>query len=186
MAFSCATRRRRGRSGRSWRPADIRSLEPGSESGWGRGEGAPEDRATPRRSGEISDQEYIEKADPWPLNPQGELLLGLKIENRRALLYADVTTHVPGVAFAEWGPGDMSMSLGYENRPEPPFPEDMKAARARVLSACKSAGIFFLNSVQEDDVCQMIDEGVMMGSSGHAGEAAAARGREYTGRQMPV
>ena len=32
----------------------------------------------------ISDQEYIEKADPWPLNPQGELLLGLKIENQRA------------------------------------------------------------------------------------------------------
>ena len=134
----------------------------------------------------ISDQEYIEKADPWPLNPQGELLLGLKIENQRALLYADVTTHVLGVAFAEWGPGDMSMSLGYGTRPETPFPEDMKAARARVLSACKSAGISFLNGVREEDVCQMIDEGVMIGSSGERGEATATRGREYTKRAMPV
>ena len=62
----------------------------------------------------------------------------------------------------------------------------MKAARARVLSACKSAGISFLNGVQEDDVCQMIDEGVMIGSSGERGEAAATRGREYTKRAMPV
>ena len=134
----------------------------------------------------ISDQEYIEKADPWPLNPQGELLLGIKVENRRALLYADVTTHVPGVAFAEWGPGDMSMSLGHGVRPIAPLPDDMQAARARVLSACKGAGIYFLNAVQEEDVCQMIDEGVMIGSSGEGGEAAAVRGREYTNRTMPV
>ncbi|HEV8636227.1 MAG TPA: hypothetical protein VG370_18550, partial [Chloroflexota bacterium] len=28
---------------------------------------------------------YLDLADPWPLNPGGELLLGLKIENKRAL-----------------------------------------------------------------------------------------------------
>src|SRR3984893_11481310 len=27
--------------------------------------------------------EYLRRADPWPLNPDGELLLGLKIENLR-------------------------------------------------------------------------------------------------------
>src|SRR5438874_8385706 len=33
--------------------------------------------------------EYLSRADPWPLNSEGELLLGLKIENRRALANAD-------------------------------------------------------------------------------------------------
>ena len=33
----------------------------------------------------ISPDEYLDRADPWPLNPDGELLLGLKIENKRAL-----------------------------------------------------------------------------------------------------
>ena len=134
----------------------------------------------------VSEPEYLEKADAWPLNPNGELLLGIKIENQRALLYSDVTASVPGLAFAEWGPGDMSMSLGYEVRPEAPFPEDMQAARSRVASACKSAGIFFLNAVRGDDVGVMIDDGVMIGSTGADGEAAATKGREYTKRTMPV
>ena len=33
----------------------------------------------------VSADQYLEKADPWPLNPRGELMLGLKIENKRAL-----------------------------------------------------------------------------------------------------
>ena len=66
----------------------------------------------------VSVDEYLDKADPWPLNPDGELILGLKIENVRALVNVEVTTSVPGITFAEWGPGDMSMSMGYKNMPE--------------------------------------------------------------------
>ena len=52
----------------------------------------------------VSVQEYLQLADPWPLNPKGELMLGLKIENRRALENSEASTSVPGIAFAEWGP----------------------------------------------------------------------------------
>ena len=52
--------------------------------------------------------EYMKRADPWPLNPNGELLLGLKIENKRALAKCEETAAVPGIAFAEWGPGSPS------------------------------------------------------------------------------
>ena len=155
--------------------------------GWlGQGRRGAGGQASAAEAWGVSPQEYLEKADPWPLNPAGELLLGLKIENTRALLYADVTTAIPGVAFAEWGPGDMSMSLGYTYRHDAPFPDDMQAARSKVLSACKNSGIFFLNGVREDDVAEMIDEGVMIGSSGTAGELAARKGRSYTKRTMPV
>ena len=60
----------------------------------------------------ISADEYAEKADVWPLNPKGELLLGLKLEDKYALANAEQNLKVPGIAFAEWGPGDMALSLG--------------------------------------------------------------------------
>jgi 4-hydroxy-2-oxoheptanedioate aldolase len=128
--------------------------------------------------------EYLRRADPWPLNPDGELLLGLKIENVRALANADETTKVPGVAFAEWGPGDMGMSMGYPDQHDEPYPEDMLAARSRVLGACKAANLAFLNQVYTHDVVERIEEGVRIGA-GHAAREAAEVGRRHTGRTMP-
>ncbi len=130
----------------------------------------------------ISEKEYLRVADPWPLNPEGELLLGIKIEDRHALESAEATTRVPGIAFAEWGPGDMGFSFGFLERPPGPYPEAMQRARSRVLAATKAAGIFFLNSVTEGDVEAMIEEGVMIGA---ANREAAEKGRRHTGRRMP-
>ena len=60
----------------------------------------------------VSAEEYLDKADPWPLNPNGELLLGVKLEDKYAMANADEILKIPGIAFAEWGPGDMALSLG--------------------------------------------------------------------------
>ncbi len=57
-------------------------------------------------------EEYVIRADTWPLNPEGELMLGLKLEDRHCLPTAAISTAVPGLAFSEWGPGDMGMSFG--------------------------------------------------------------------------
>jgi len=130
----------------------------------------------------ISDSEYAEKADVWPLNPNGELLLGLKLEDKFALENAETNARVPGIGFAEWGPGDMAFSLGVKNPPGGPMPPQMTAARARVFAATKSAKIFFLNSMSPDNVVDMIKEGVMIGP---ASQRAAEIGRQYTKRQMP-
>src|SRR3954467_5542965 len=89
----------------------------------------------------VSQDEYMAKADAWPLNPNGELLLGLKLEDKYALANADANLKIPGIAFAEWGPGDMALSLGVArggaNDPK------MKDARATILNACKSNHKFF-------------------------------------------
>ena len=132
----------------------------------------------------VSVDEYLEKADPWPLNPIGELMLGLKIENRRALANVEMTIRVPGIAFAEWGPGDMGMSFGYRNTPRP-FPPEMIEARNRVFAACKAAGVAFLEGATPETVGERIDEGVRIMGAGQGGELAAA-GRAYSGRTMPV
>lgn len=142
------------------------------------------------RAGEvwgISAQEYLERADPWPLNPQGELLLGIKLENSRALANAEASAQVPGIAFAEWGPGDMGMSMGFGDRHDPPYPPEMLAAQERIMKACASAGLHFLNMVFPEDVTELIDKGVRICSVNRGdGERAAEIGRRHTGRTMPV
>ncbi len=127
----------------------------------------------------IAVADYLERADVWPLNPGGELLLGLKIENRRALVQADASVAVPGIAFAEWGPGDMGMSFGHREAHDPPYPADMLAARDRVKAACDQAGVAFLEIVQPDTVIAQIDAGVKIGA---ATEKAAAVGRRHSAR----
>lgn len=128
--------------------------------------------------------EYLKIADPWPLNPEGELLLGVKIENVRALSNVEATLAVPGIAIAEWGPGDMGMSMGFPDNHDEPYPEPMQDARARVLAACKRNNVAFLSGVYTRDVEERIAEGVKVCSM-RDGEPAAERGRRFTKRTMP-
>jgi 4-hydroxy-2-oxoheptanedioate aldolase len=129
----------------------------------------------------ITPDEYADKADVWPLNPNGELLIGLKLEDKYALENAEANARVPGVGFAEWGPGDMAFSLGVRNE-SGPMPAVLQAARAKVFAAVRSNKLFFLNAMTPDNVVEMIKEGVMIGA---ANERAAEIGRQYTKRTMP-
>ena len=130
----------------------------------------------------VSNQEYEDKADVWPLNPNGELLLGIKVEDKYALDNAEQTLKVPGIGFAEWGPGDMALSLGIRTPNAAEKDPKMLAARARVFAATKANKIFFLNSMNPGNVVDMIKEGVMVGP---ANQQAAEIGRQYTKRKLP-
>ncbi len=134
----------------------------------------------------VSREEYMAKADPWPLNPNGEFMLGLKVEDRHALARAEDVTAVPGIAFAEWGPGDMGISLSL---PDGHTSVDrlhpiMREARAKVFAACKKNGLAFLSGMREDDVEQLLDEGVRMCGVGQD-PAMSEKARRYMNRQMP-
>ncbi|MCH8236037.1 MAG: hypothetical protein IIC29_07920 [Chloroflexi bacterium] len=133
----------------------------------------------------ISNEEYLDRAEPWPLNPDGELILGLKIENKRALNTVESTLRVPGIAFAEWGPGDMALSHGYKSAQPKPRPPELEAARTRIRDACFANGIKFLDGGGPEDVTERIDEGVMIAGSR---EDTAEAGRAHTKRSevMPV
>jgi 4-hydroxy-2-oxoheptanedioate aldolase len=110
------------------------------------------------------------------------VILGLKIENRRALENAEASTAVPGLAFAEWGPGDMGMSLGHKDAHDPPYPPDMMAARARIKAACERAGLAFLEMVRPENVIEQIEAGVRIAP---ATPEAAEIGRRHTNRTLP-
>jgi len=130
----------------------------------------------------ISAEEYLDKADVWPLNPNGELLLGVKLEDKYALANAEQNLMIPGIGFAEWGPGDMALSLGIRGPNVAEKDPRMLAARAKVFAACKANKIFFLNSMNPNNVVDMLKEGVMVGP---ASQEAAEIGRKFTKRQMP-
>jgi 4-hydroxy-2-oxoheptanedioate aldolase len=131
----------------------------------------------------ISTEEYLDKADAWPLNPNGELLLGVKLEDKYAMANADEILKIPGVAFAEWGPGDMALSLGVRKSGQAAIRDPaMQKARSTIFAACKANKKFFLNTFGPTDVIDMIKEGVMIGP---ASKEAAEIGRKYTKREMP-
>ena len=106
----------------------------------------------------VTSEKYLNMADPWPLNPDGELLLGVKCENCRAALNSSESIAVPGIAFAEWGAGDMCMSYGFKSKPSP-LTEELADVRKEIVDACSLNGVFFLCIADEDNIIEHIDAG---------------------------
>jgi 4-hydroxy-2-oxoheptanedioate aldolase len=134
----------------------------------------------------VTAQEYTRIADPWPMNPDGELIFGLKIENPRADVNVEASVRVPGIAFAEGGPGDhgfyiMGRPGTYKGGGE--ADPTMAAVRRRVLNASKAAGVKFLNSCNEKNVIEQLKDGVMICTGGDS--PAADIGRKFTNRTDP-
>jgi 4-hydroxy-2-oxoheptanedioate aldolase len=151
----------------------------------------------------ISQTAYLEKADPWPMNPNGELILSVKMEDKHALENVDEITRIPGIAWGEWGPGDQAMSLmgldylkkggsdqahagtgGFTPEGLPRIGEPvLDLARARIMASMKANHIFPLHSASVDNIEQLIKAGVMV-THGTSIELTN-KGRAFTKRQMP-
>lgn len=90
----------------------------------------------------LSAEEYLEEADVWPLNPDGELLLHVIIESREGVANARAIAAVPGVSVVIVGSGTLGGVFtstdadGERVRDQ----EGFEAAVAEILAACKEAG----------------------------------------------
>jgi 4-hydroxy-2-oxoheptanedioate aldolase len=144
----------------------------------------------------VNVNKYNHLADLWPLNPKGELCFGVKIEDTYADAQAETILALPGLAMAEWGPGDHSYSLyGLDVMPEdgstPPGIWDrpeMQKVRRRTLDLCKRHNVKFLNATNADKnssdyIIKQIQDGTMWTLGA---EDQSIIGREYTKRKMPV
>ena len=132
----------------------------------------------------ISAEEYLGRCDPWPLNPKGELLLGVKLESPEGIAHCGQILAVPGLGFAELGPGDLGLALGYLAVPRDPYPSEMREARERVFAACRKNRVPFLESCSPENIIAKLDEGVRV-IAGHREETARI-GRAHQKRSMPV
>jgi 4-hydroxy-2-oxoheptanedioate aldolase len=145
----------------------------------------------------INGGKYCHVADLWPLNPKGELMFGVKIEDTFADADAAQTLALPGVTWAEWGPGDHAYWLyGLSAIPEDgsrpsdnvEYRPEMYKIRTNVRDLCKKNNVKFQWGGSPDPkdpgyVLTALDFGTMMFEGNEPG---AIIGREHTKRRMPV
>jgi 4-hydroxy-2-oxoheptanedioate aldolase len=79
----------------------------------------------------VTQQEYYARADVWPLNPQGELLVIIMCESVRAIdNLPQILSEVPGIGVVLIGEGDLSQNLGHPRQyGHPAVVEAMNAIR---------------------------------------------------------
>jgi len=87
----------------------------------------------------LSQHEYYNRADVWPLNPRGEIFVILMMEDTRGIEgLPEILKKVPGIGAILIGEGDLSQELGHPRQYE--HPEVLKWM-ARVVNTCKEHNV---------------------------------------------
>lgn len=87
----------------------------------------------------LTQQEYYGRADVWPLNAEGEILVVIMCEDVTGIdNLPRILKEVPGIGVVLSGEGDLSQNLGYPRQPDhPAVIEGMMA----ILRICKEHGV---------------------------------------------
>src|SRR5437588_83412 len=120
----------------------------------------------------ISQQEYYEVADVWPLAPKGEILVVIQIEDTMGIENLDdMLKNVPGIGVVLIGEGDLSQELGYPRQTEHKVVLD---AMAKVVATCKKHNVIVGHPhVSKANAERVISEGyryLMAGAPRNYGE----------------
>jgi 4-hydroxy-2-oxoheptanedioate aldolase len=87
----------------------------------------------------LSQRDYYERADVWPLNPVGEILAILQIEDTQGIEnLPEILRRVPGIGLILLGEGDLSQELGYPRQYEHPVVLEWMA---RAVKAAHEHGV---------------------------------------------
>jgi 4-hydroxy-2-oxoheptanedioate aldolase len=130
----------------------------------------------------IPQQEYYRRADVWPLNPQGEILVILMIEDTVGIAnLPNILKQVPGIGVILIGEGDLSQELGHPRQYEHPA---VLEAIGQVVKTCKEHNVAVGHPhVDANNVERLLNEGfrfLMAGAS--RSYAALDKGRQLAGR----
>jgi 4-hydroxy-2-oxoheptanedioate aldolase len=109
------------------RPKSAPAYEPAGQRG-----DAP---AAAARYWGLTQQEYYAKADVWPLNPAGEILVVIMCEDIEAIdNLPRILREVPGIGVVLIGEGDLSQNLGCPRQYDHPAVVEAMAAIRRICS----------------------------------------------------
>jgi 4-hydroxy-2-oxoheptanedioate aldolase len=131
----------------------------------------------------VTQQEYYERADVWPLDPKGEILVILMIEDTVGIAnLPDILKKVPGIGVVLIGEGDLSQELGYPRQYEHP---KVVEAMAEIVRVCKAANVPVGHPhVGANNVERIIGEGYrFLMAAPVRSYAALDKGRELAGRK---
>jgi 2-keto-3-deoxy-L-rhamnonate aldolase RhmA len=134
----------------------------------------------------ISEAEYRKRADVWPLNPEGDLLVLAIVETKEGLENVREIAQVPGLSILTPGAGTLggvfsSMVDGKRVRDDVAW----EAAIQKVLAACKEFKKQCGYPVNENDVETRYQQGFNFGilqAFNDAAFRAVAKGRAISGR----
>jgi 4-hydroxy-2-oxoheptanedioate aldolase len=106
----------------------------------------------------ITPQEYYAKADVWPLNPDGEILVIIMCEDVKGVdNLPRILKEVPGIGVVLIGEGDLSQNLGYPRQYEQPAVVEAMTAIRRI---CKEHNVPCGHPhVDEKNAQRVIEEG---------------------------
>ena len=87
----------------------------------------------------LTQQQYYECADVWPLDPRGEILVIVQIEDTRGINnLPEILRSVPGIGMVLLGEGDLSQELGHPREYEHPVVLEWLA---RAVKTCAEHGV---------------------------------------------
>ena len=132
------------------RPAGAPRYEPAGQRG-----DAPANAA---RYWGISQQEYYDRADVWPLDPKGEILVAIMCEDVVGLKnLPKILREVPGIGAVIIGEGDLSQNLGFPRQYRHPT---VAGAIHEILSICKEHKVACGHPhVEADNVDEVVAQG---------------------------
>ena len=132
------------------RPAGAPRYEPAGQRG-----DAPANAA---RYWGISQQEYYDRADVWPLDPKGEILVAIMCEDVVGLKnLPKILKEVPGIGVVIIGEGDLSQNLGFPRQYKHPT---VAGAINEILSICKAHNVACGHPhVEADNVDAVVAQG---------------------------
>jgi 4-hydroxy-2-oxoheptanedioate aldolase len=112
--------------------------------------------------------DYFDRADVWPLDPNGDLLAVIQIESKKAVENIEDIASVPGVGAIFIGPSDLSISYGVPGQRDHP---EVAAGMNKVLSVCKRRNISCGLTTSVDSVEQYLQEGYSFVTVGYWNDA---------------
>jgi 4-hydroxy-2-oxoheptanedioate aldolase len=130
----------------------------------------------------LTQQEYYQKADVWPLCPEGEIFVVLMIEDTEGIgNLSDILGDVPGIGAILIGEGDLSQELGHPRQYDHPVVVD---AMASIVDTCKSHGVPVGHPhVNVDNVERILGQGYrFLMASPERSTAGLEKGLEIAGR----
>ena len=128
----------------------------------------------------LSPNEYVRRADVWPLNPAGDLVAIMMIESAEGVRNVDAIAAVPGVTGFFVGPSDLSNSLGVARDAG-----EVEEAIETIVTACQTHDIACGITASAADMRRRTAQGFRIVGAGRAGgglpasvDAALRAGRD--------
>ena len=128
----------------------------------------------------LTAQEYYDRADVWPLDPKGEILVAIMCEDVVGMKnLPKILEEVPGIGAVIIGEGDLSQNLGFPRQYEHPT---VVAAIQEILYICKEAKVACGHPhVDEKNVKHVIEQGfTWLMPKAERTNAALAMGRKLS------